>query len=71
MSKIKRIINYYLLHQYQDDVCKDFADWFTAEQDAEQKDGLLRGEWESIVPQVSKHHIRRSYEEVESRIHRS
>ena len=45
MSKIKRIINYYLLHQYPDDVTREFADWFTDDQDSDIKNELLRQEW--------------------------
>ena len=48
MSKIKRIINYYLLHQYPDDVTREFADWFTDSRDSDIKDELLRQEWEAI-----------------------
>ncbi len=71
MSKIKKLINYYLLHQYPDAVSREFADWFSAEQDFEQKNTLLRGEWEALEPSMSKLHVRRSYDQVMARIHRS
>ncbi|MBQ9137155.1 MAG: FecR domain-containing protein [Alistipes sp.] len=69
MSKIKKLINYYLLHQYPDSVRQEFADWFVSEQDFEQKDTLLCQEWEDIDVQPNKLQSRRSYEAVMSRIH--
>lgn len=71
MSKIKRIINYYLLHQYPDDVTREFADWFTDSRDSDIKDELLRQEWEAIDAKDSALHTRRSYEAVMSRIHKN
>ena len=69
MSKIKRVINYYLLHQYPDDVTHEFADWFTDDHDYDVKNELLRREWDAIDVKDSALHTRRNYEAVMSRIH--
>ena len=70
MSKIKKLINYYLLHQYPDAVQREFGNWLTSPQDFEQKDRLLHDEFDAIEPQGAKLHVHRSYEAVMGRIHR-
>ena len=70
MSKIKKLINYYLLHQYPDAVQKEFGNWLSSPQDFEQKDRLLHDEFDAIEFKDSKLHVHRSYEAVMGRIHR-
>ena len=43
MSKRKKIIASYLLHQYPEQVRAEFADWFASSYDKEEKDNLLIG----------------------------
>lgn len=71
MSKVKRIINYYLLHQYPDDVRGEFVDWFSHPQDQQLKDTMLREEWEAISVKDSGLQSHRSYKSVMERIHRN
>lgn len=71
MSKRKRIITSYLLHQYPDSVRSEFADWFVSSCDKEEKDDLLAEHWDSIDPQNNKLQTRCSYKSVQDRIHRN
>jgi ferric-dicitrate binding protein FerR (iron transport regulator) len=71
MSKRKRIISGYMLHQYPEQVRSEFADWFAAPCDVEEKDGLLAEHWSSIEPKSNKLQIRLSYKSVQDKIHRS
>lgn len=71
MSKVKKIINSYLLHTYPEQVQSEFADWFSSPVDKEVKDALMREQWDGIDSSVSKLHLRRSYESVWERIRSS
>jgi ferric-dicitrate binding protein FerR (iron transport regulator) len=70
MSKINKILNLYLLHNYTESVQKEFADWLDSPQDREQKEDSLFQEWESISVRPGKMDTRSSYEAVVSRIER-
>ena len=70
MSKINKILNLYLLHNYSESVQKEFADWLDSPQDREQKEDSLFQEWESISVRPGKMDTRSSYEAVVSRIER-
>lgn len=70
MSKINKILNLYLLHNYSESVRKEFADWLDSPQDREQKEDSLFQEWESISVRPGKMDTRSSYEAVVSRIER-
>ena len=70
MSKRKKIIASYLLHQYPEQVRAEFADWFASSYDKEEKDNLLAEHWESIDAQYNKLQTRCSYKSVQDKIHR-
>lgn len=70
MSKRKKIIASYLLHQYPEQVRAEFADWFASSYDKEEKDNLLAEHWESIDAQYNKLQTRCSYKNVQDKIHR-
>ena len=71
MSKRKKIIAGYLLHQYPDAVRTEFADWFASSVDKDEKDDLLAEHWESIDAQSNKLQTRCSYKRVQEKIHRN
>ena len=71
MSKSKKIITSYLLHQYPDAVRTEFADWFASSCDKEEKDGLLAEHWGTIDPQSNKLQTRCSYKSVQDKIQRN
>ena len=71
MSKSKKIIASYLLHQYPDAVRTEFADWFASACDKEEKDGLLAEHWDSIDPQSNKLQTRCSFKSVQDKIQRN
>ena len=71
MSKRKKIITSYLLHQYPDAVRTEFADWFSSSFDKEEKDLLLVEHWEGIDVPFNKLQTRCSYKSVQEKIHRN
>lgn len=71
MSKRKKIITSYLLHQYPDAVRAEFADWFSSSFDKEEKDSLLVEHWEGIDVPFNKLQTRCSYKSVQEKIHRN
>ena len=71
MSKRKKIITSYLLHQYPDQVRTEFADWFSSSFDKEEKDSLLVEHWEGIDVPFNKLQTRCSYKSVQEKIHRN
>ena len=71
MSKRKKIITSYLLHQYPDQVRAEFADWFSSSFDKEEKDSLLVEHWEGIDVPFNKLQTRCSYKSVQEKIHRN
>ena len=71
MSKRKKIITSYLLHQYPDAVRTEFADWFSSSFDKEEKDSLLVEHWEGIDVPFNKLQTRCSYKSVQEKIHRN
>ena len=68
MSKIKKIVNLYLLHNYSESVQREFADWLEAPQDRELKDDVLYQSWDNISTGVKGLDAGRSYDAVVSRI---
>ncbi|MBQ3208308.1 MAG: FecR family protein [Alistipes sp.] len=70
MSKGKKIITSYLLHQYPDAVRAEFAEWFASSCDQEEKDALLAEHWQSLEPKTNKLQTRCSFKSVQDKINR-
>ena len=70
MSKINKILNLYLLHNYSESVQREFADWLDSPQDRDLKEDSLYQEWENISVRPGKMDTRSSYEAVVARIER-
>lgn len=71
MDRKEKIVAAYLLHQYPEQVQREFAEWFAASSDKEEKDGAMHEQWEKIEATNNKLKTRRSYEGVLDKIRKS
>ena len=68
MSKINKILDLYLLHNYSESVQREFADWLDAPQDRELKDDVLYQAWDNISTEAKGLDTSASYDAVLTRI---